>query len=148
MRITKGSTIHIIPLERSKTKARTLSTMKFQKGPKRKGSMHMCYCQSYMIKRNMKPKREIQVNKAYMKEQGSIPPLKIYSRIYEAERRSMIQGTLRNKSTPYSKKYFGEKEKTQSSSVTKPRHMYRRLDEDVKGLSGGGCHGPSFWKIP
>ena len=73
--------------------------------------------------------------------------MKIYSRIYEAERRSMIQGTLRNKSTPYSKKYFGEKEKTQSSSMTKPIHMYRRLDEDVKGLSGGGCHGPSFWKI-
>ena len=71
-----------------------------------------------------------------------------YSRFYEAERRNRIQSTSRNKSTPYSKRYFGENEKTRSSPMTTSRHMYRRLDEDVKGLSGGGCHGPSFWKIP
>lgn len=136
LRITKGSTIHIIPLERRKTKARSLSTMK------------MCYDQSNIIKKNMKPKREVRISEACLKEQGSISHMKSYSRFYEAERRNRIQSTSRNKSMPYSKRFFGENEKTRSSPVTTSRHMYRRLDEDVKGLSGGGCHGPSFWKIP
>ena len=96
----------------------------------------------------MKPKGEVRISEARLKEQGSISDVTSYSRFYEAERRNRIQSTSRNKSMPYSKRYFGENEKTRSSPVTTSRHMYRRLDEDVKGLSGGGCHGPSFWKIP
>ena len=79
MRITKGSIIHIIPLERSKTKTQTLSTMKFNKGPEREGRMLMCYNKSNRIKKNMKPKREIRVNKAHLKEHGSISHLKIFT---------------------------------------------------------------------
>lgn len=56
LRITKGSIIHIIPLERRKTKARSLSTMK------------MCYEQRNIIKNNMKPKGEVRISEARLKE--------------------------------------------------------------------------------
>lgn len=63
LRITKGSIIYIIPLERSKTKAYTLSTMKFNKGPNREGIMQESYCDK--IEENMKSKKEVQIIETY-----------------------------------------------------------------------------------
>lgn len=109
MHISKISTIHIIPLERTKTRARNLSTMKLDKGFERDGSKHISYDHSNKIKKNMKPKKEVQINETHSNEHVSLSHLKIDPRVYEVERGPTTQGSLRKQSTPYLKKHCGEK---------------------------------------
>ncbi|KAL4572161.1 hypothetical protein LXL04_018930 [Taraxacum kok-saghyz] len=114
MRITKGSTIHIVPLERSRTKSRILATLKYEEG-------HMT---------GARPRRD-----ADMTKEESPPKSSIGRDFPEATRRKYAKGKM--------------KEKSDGGHVAPRRtRAGRDLDEDVKGLSGGGCHGRKFQTIP
>ncbi|KAL4591909.1 hypothetical protein LXL04_004884 [Taraxacum kok-saghyz] len=118
MRITKGSTICIVPLERSRTKSRILSTLKYEEGHKT----------------GARP-RSVQGRNADLTKEGSPPKSNIGRDFPEATRRNYAKGKTNLKS---------------DGGHIAPRRMRasRNLDEDVKGLSGGGCHGQKFQTVP
>ncbi|KAL4590921.1 hypothetical protein LXL04_003868 [Taraxacum kok-saghyz] len=118
MRITKGSTICIVPLERSRTKSRILSTLKYEEGHKT----------------GARP-RSVQGRNADLTKEGSPPKSNIGRDFPEATRRKYAKGKTKLKS---------------DGGHIAPRRTCasRNLDEDVKGLSGGGCHGRKFQTVP
>ncbi|KAL4576291.1 hypothetical protein LXL04_012383 [Taraxacum kok-saghyz] len=118
MRITKGSTIYIVPLERSRTKSRILTTLKYEKG--------------YMT--DARP-GSVQGKNVDLTKERSPPKSSIGRDFPEATRRKYAKGKT--------------KEKSDGDHVAPRRtRTGRDLDEDVKGLSGGGCHEPKFQMVP
>ncbi|KAL4577739.1 hypothetical protein LXL04_013867 [Taraxacum kok-saghyz] len=114
MRITKGSTIYIVPLERSRTKSRILSMLKYEEG-------HMT---------GARPRSDADLTK-----EGTPPKSSIGQDYPEATRRKYAKGKT--------------KEKSDGGHVAQRRtRASRDLDEDVKGLSGGECHGRKFQTVP
>ncbi|KAL4572158.1 hypothetical protein LXL04_018928 [Taraxacum kok-saghyz] len=114
MRITKGSTIYIVPLERSRTKSRILSMLKYEEG-------HMT---------GARPRSDADLTK-----EGTPPKSSIGQDYPEATRRKYAKGKT--------------KEKSDGGHVAQRRtRASRNLDEDVKGLSGGECHGRKFQTVP
>ena len=144
MRITKGTIIHIVPPERSRTRSRTLSTMKFNKDLKQVVKLryntlswkkeHNSQANSNhndRIKKYVRPNNIVQGIDTCRCKMGSRSPLRIGLVFHEATRRPKIGKVVRKQVIPHLKDRYT-----------------KRLDVDIKGLSGGRCHGPSFWKIP
>ncbi|KAL4568597.1 hypothetical protein LXL04_024212 [Taraxacum kok-saghyz] len=115
MRITKGSTIYIVPLERSRTKSRILATLKYEDGPKT----------------DTRPKRENEGRKVSSTTMGSPPKSNIGRHFPEVTRGGYAPGKQ-------------GKDDDQVRYASRRTSTSRYLDEDVKGLSGGGCHGRKF----